>query len=103
MIKKFDEYIKENYSDYISEEDYIAGNYWPEDIETIDDLDGQRLNSIPSLYKERYRAMIEYDIIVPDKGEETEEIVRKIVTDEMRKMSNQEVTIDAVHKVQKRF
>ena len=47
--------------------------------------------------------MIEYDIIVPDKGEETEEIVRKIVTDEMRKMSNQEVTIDAVHKVQKRF
>ena len=100
MIKKFNEYIKENFEE---EEEDDFGKYHG-DIETIDDIDWNQMSRLPSLYKSRYKVMIEYDLILPDKGEEeTEAIARKIVEDEISKMENGEVVIDAIHKVQRRF
>ena len=96
MIKKFDEYIKED-------NDYSFGDYHGE-INTIEDIDGEQLNKLPPIYKNRYKVMIEYDLILPDKGdEETEAIARRVVEAEMQKMNNMEVRIDAIHKVDKRI
>jgi hypothetical protein len=102
MIKKFDEYIKENFEE---EEEDVYGKYNGE-IETVDDIDWNQMNRLPSLYKNRYVVTIDYDIILPDstdKGEMTEEQVKAIVEEDLKRMSNGEVSIDKVHKVHKRF
>lgn len=101
MIKRFDEYIKEEFEG--DEDDYTFGTYHGE-IETIEDIDVEQLNKLPPLYKNRYKVMIEYDITLPDKGdEETEAVVRRVVEAEIKKLNNKEVRIDAIHKLDKRI
>lgn len=97
MIKKFSEYIKESF-----EEEEFDNSKYQGDIETIEDIDWNQINNIPSLYKDKYIVTIDYELILPN-GEDNEALARKIVEAELAKMDNNEVRIDAIHKVQKRF
>lgn len=97
MIKKFNEYIKENFE----EEEDSYGKYHGE-IETIEDIDWNQMNKLPSLYKDKYIVTIDYELILPD-GEDNEALARKIAEADISKMENGEVRVDAIHKVQKRL
>lgn len=92
MIKKFDEYIKE---------DFHPDYEYEGDIDSVEDLDYKQMNRLPYAFKKRYKALIEYDIILPDKGDETKAIARKVIENDMRKMHNAEIAIKEIHEIRR--